>query len=617
MSDFLVSFKEEHNPKILLNLLEKIYPGSVSGQCFEFPWGSVCALQDPLGNGASRSRNGLFAAVGDLLNYSQGIADELIFAAASVRSGQLPRNSELKNNRFFRELNGAFAILLADETGPSVVTDPLASVQVYVGRARDGSIAALGTHPDLVACLADAEDEMDAVSVFEFLNAGTPCFPHTMYSRVLELASGRLHVANVAASEITIRDAVWWPFPDEFDCVPDEAELAATLREAFKAAVQDRSRLEPVAVTLSGGLDSRLVMAAVPKATQCSGFTFCDVVNREASLARKVARCYEREWVPLFRDEEYIARTAMQTVRFIGCEGDWVNAHGMGFVDNFAQYRIRTVLTGLLMNNNVKGYYAADVHRVPRLGGLLPPEYEIRPYDYPGSLNTFSAGIFQNGLLEKARARRTRFLSEHPGTKRESMAEWLDGYPFSQAPDNTGWVAERRLLPVRLPAMDRRVLEVACRIPMRVKAEGRLFFRMACQILGKGACIPDANDGVRPGSGHASRIFQRAIRKFENSGRKFLALGGLKLSPPHSWHDYQRYWRESKLLRQFIQEHGRNLEEFEGEILGCRSQDVLHSPTLSWENGFRFVQLALWKSAVREYRRALVPSVSGSLLIKN
>ena len=185
-------------------------------------------------------------------------------------------------------------------------------------------ITALGTHPDLVACIADDQDEIDPVSVFEFLNAGTPCFPHTMHSRVRELSPGRLHVVGQGVDgQKKILETVWWPFPKESENVPDERELADSLGKAFRSAVQDRCGNGTVGVTLSGGLDSRLVMAAVPQSSHCLGFTFFDVMNRETRIARKVARCYGRQWVPLVRDREYIGRTAEETVRFIGCEGDW------------------------------------------------------------------------------------------------------------------------------------------------------------------------------------------------------------------------------------------------------------------------------------------------------
>jgi asparagine synthetase B (glutamine-hydrolysing) len=608
MSDFLVTFNKRYSGEALLQLLRLPYgEPKRAGRAFDLGWGSLAVLGDPVaaGNNVQECEAGsIFATVGDVLvKDRERLACGLFECADSIRRGAANPSKDLAADPRFAGLNGAFAAVLADQKGPSVITDPLGSVQVYAGANHEGFVAALGTHPDLVARVSDEDYQIDPVSVFEFLNVGTPCFPHTMHTRVTELGPGRMHIVSEGLDgHRRINSVFWWPFPEEVQNPPDEATLAAELGAAFTAAVRDRCGAGPVGVTLSGGLDSRLVMAAVPDSTTCIGLTFCDVINREAHIACRVAKCYGREWVPLFRDNDYVARTAMETVRFIGCEGDWVNAHGIGFTKDFARYGLKGVFSGLLMNNNVKGYYAADVRRVPRWGGLLPASYEIAPFDYVNELKACPAATFADGLLEAARARRKTFLDNHPGLKRQSVAEWLDGYPFSQASDNTAWVAERRLMPVRLPAMDRRLLDIACRIPMRAKAGGELFNRMAVTIFRRGARIPNANDGVRPGSGHASRLVQRACRKFENRARECLAGLGLKPPVPHSWHDYQRYWRESEMLRQLILEHGNQLRRFEGQLFQGDPRKLIEDRTLPWEFGFRLVQLAIWSSLISEYR---------------
>lgn len=608
MSDFLVAFRKPGAAGDLLRLLHLPHgESSRPGKAVDYGWGGLAVLNGPSAAGNSLlecEKKQIFAAVGDFLTRGQTALARSLFAFVNDFRAQPSLGDTLaKAGATFEQLNGAFAILLADEDGAAVITDPLASVQIYAGWDRKGRLSAIGTHADLVAVVAGEDYEIDPVAVFEFLAAGTPCFPHTMHARVRELAPGRVHVVTRRESEeLAITDACWWPFPEEVHSGLDVRETAENLGEAFIAAVSERCEAAPVGVTLSGGLDSRLVMAAVPQSMPCIGLTFCDAINREARIARRVARCYGREWVPLFRDKDYVARTALETIRFIGCEGDWVNAHGVGFAEDIGQRGLRTVLTGLLMNNNVKGYYAADVRRVARGGGLLPALHEMVPYDYVGELRPCPTGRFADGLLEVARMRRRAFLEGHPGLRRESVAEWLDGYPFSQAPDNTAWMAERRLMPVRLPAMDRRLLEIACRIPMRAKAGGQLFMKMAPKVLGMGARIPDANDGVRPGSGHVSRLAQRTIRKMQNKGREALGRLGLKPAVPHSWHDYQRYWRESGMLGQLIHEHGSQLKVFEGLVFQGDSAKLLADKSLPWEFGFRLLQLALWKSVLSGYR---------------
>src|SRR5206468_4089128 len=129
-------------------------------------------------------------------------------------------------------------------------------------------------------------------------------------------------------------------------------------------------------------------------------------------------------------------------------------------------------------------------------------------------------------------------------------------YPISQACDNTGWVIERRVMPMRIPVMDRALLDLAFRVPISLKTDGQFFERAAIRLLGKGRRIPNANDGVRPGSGHIPRLLQRAVRKTQRQVRTVLAATGVQLEVPHSWHDFPRYLEESPVIADLISQHG-------------------------------------------------------------
>jgi hypothetical protein len=157
-------------------------------------------------------------------------------------------------------------------------------------------------------------------------------------------------------------------------------------------------------------------------------------------------------------------------------------------------------------------------------------------------------------------------------------------------------------MPLRLPVMDRSLVELAFQLPMTLKAGGRFFDQAIVSILGPGRRIPSANDGVRAGSGHLSRMFQRGLRKLENTGRKALSRVGIQLAVPHSWHDFQTYWRESSLLQELRIEHGRNLQQWNGNVFKEDLLKALCAPTTSWQIGARLMQLAIWHSVIHQYR---------------
>jgi len=609
MSDFLIGIDPARRPSALLALLQQPYGTRTPiGRSFQHRWGCWALLEDPIAHGRNfiRSPEGSFAWVGDLV--CAGDREALHRCLDNDFAGPVKENSErlldrFRNGSLLRQLNGGFAAVLAGEEFVCVITDPMGAVQVYAGLDDHGQTIALGTHPDLVATCVGQEDRIDPVSVCDFLNTGTPCWPFTMHQQVRELAPGCVHVFCFPPGRPPeTREWAYWSAPAELRGNLDENELANEFASRWRKAVAVRSEGRHLGVQLSGGLDSRLIMAAVSPEKHCVGLTFQDTINREVSIARRVSKCYGRDWVPLQRAPEYVGHTAIESTRFTGCEGEWHHAHAIGFADQLRGMNLDGVFSGLFMDNNFKGYYARDLVRLPRMRGLLPAAYEVRPRDYVNRINEFCRRHVKSQLVNASLDRRKQFWERHFARGRESEWEWLDGYPLTQASDNTGWIAERRVMPVRLPVMDRYLVDLAFQIPIRMKAGGRFFLRAARLVLGPGNHIPNANDGAKPGSGAAARFIQRSVRETENFGRRWLGRAGVRLAVPHSWHDYQNYLRESVVLQQLMDQHGDNLSILESDILPAGWRACLQSPDLPWRVGCRIIQLALWLSILRQYK---------------
>lgn len=184
MSDFLIRIGHDCDSGRLLALLKQPYGvRAPQGQGFDFTWGSLAVLEDRLASNANilRVNGGVLAWVGDLVGgMSEAFRTTLIARLASLhRSGQ-GHDDSLEDDPVFRQLNGAFAILYADEMGFCVVTDPLGTTQVFLGQGRDGQIVSAGTHADLVAVAGGLADELDFASLAQFLRHGYCVFPGTM-----------------------------------------------------------------------------------------------------------------------------------------------------------------------------------------------------------------------------------------------------------------------------------------------------------------------------------------------------------------------------------------------------------------------------------------------------
>lgn len=613
MSDFLIHLVRKSSARGLLKTLRRPYGADLpEGESFAFPWGAMAVLRERLVGGRNILARGdsVCAWVGDLILGERE-------ACPSEMAGHMERlrhrngTNAAATDGFFGRLNGTFAIVSADNEGVSIITDPLNAVPVYFALDDGGEVVAVGTHADTVASVGVRVFSLDPASAGEFINRGTPVFPHTIHSHVKEFEPGSFHRLTIATSQtVDVSSDRYWSPPPEDQNGCDRGRLARELTAALLAAVNRRCHGHKVVVKLSGGLDSRVILAAVPRSVECATVTFCDELNREAATAREVARVYQRPWRPLFREEEYLANNFVRAVRFSGCEHEWVHAHGAGLAGEIVRDDATCVLDGQWSNAFLRLYFAADVARVNRLGGLLPPRYENVAFDYANQIDCFCTENVESGVLERMRFRRREFHDRNRDPSRTSVAEWLDNYPVTQEAPLSTWLVERRLMPVRMVYLDREVIELGYRCPLRFKLGDGLFGPATRPILGRGCRIPNANDGVRPGSGHISRLAQRAVRKVKNRADGVVEAFGCKPKVHHSWHDYQTYWQESEKLAQLVEEYAPNLDPLDGVVFHTSARDLLRSREIPWTCGFRLLQLAVWLGIFRQYGSAGAGHVS-------
>jgi len=589
----------------LLALLKQPYGvRAPQGRGFDFAWGSLAVLEDRLASNANivSVNGGVLAWIGELVG---GMSDPMRAGLISRLSSRQHSAQEcgrgLGDDPVFAQLNGAFAVLFADETGFSIVTDPLGTTQVFLGEGRGGRTVSAGTHADLVAVAGGISDEVDIISTAQFLRQGYCVFPGTMYKNLAEGQPGAVYVMRRTADE-GMSAGLWsyWSPPPEIRTGYNEADLVDALREILLTSAADRCGPRKTGVALSGGLDSRLVLAAIPDDKDCVAFTMCDTLNREARTARRVAAAYGRSWSPMFRQKEYLADQLEDVVRFVGCECEFVHAHLFGFANVIVE-EVDVLLTGDLLDTLLRAYTAKDFGYRQTCGGLLRRRYGRVPFDRFHLSPDFWDERIVPCVLGEAVERMKDFQAKYVDPGRGSVAESLKIYPFRQWVEVAIWAAQRRRLPIRLLGADRRLLDFAFACPVELKLGDRIFLEAAREVFGPGRRIPSANDGVRPCSGHLWRLVQRAIRKSQDRWTQIAERCGRKGPIQHSWHDYPAYWRQSKKLALLRREYGPYLSCLDGVLFRGCGQALLEDEDLSWEHGLRLLQLAVWLGQRRKY----------------
>lgn len=596
MSDFLAVFGRPLDPGSLLDFVRAPYRSeSRQGLVLNFSWGSLAILRDPFSPTPSirQTEGKVMAWVGELGEARDAARLAALHEALADRD---PRRALAHA----ANLTGAFALCHASDERLRLITDIGAFTPIYVATGPSGEVTALGTHPDLVAVAGLQEPTPDLVSMAHFLDYGHAGPPGTMHLGLTMLPHASIHTVGLGIdTKRHLASTAYWSAPPE-DAAGTESAFAEELRHLLTAVVGERCQEEKVAVCLSGGLDSRVVLSAVPAAVDCTAVTFFDCFNREAATAREVATAFGRKWLPLRRDDDFLASQLEPVVDLSGGEGEWVTAHELGFVSRFREEGFGSLLHGLNFDSFLKGYQAKDLSKRKRLGGLLPSVWDQVEFDFAAEPNKNLRGdLVQASFRDKVIARRRQWSSAFIDTRRQSQADSLGSFPSFRR-FHANWNAERRVMPIRMPALDRRIVDFMFRCPTQLRMEGRLLSLAARDLLRPASAVANANTGVRFGSSGLSALVQRSRRL---AGEKIIrALGFEKIE--HSWHDYEHYWLHNPKLRELVRRHGPQLECLAPDFFIKSPESTLEDPRIHWTSGFRMLQIALWLERMSAYRDA-------------
>lgn len=443
------------------------------------------------------------------------------------------------------KLSGQYVIVEADERGVRILTDMMGFVPVFVGENR-GTIAAVGTLVDPVAVAAGRETDFDATSLGELLVNNHVTFPYTTRRGVKELPPASL--IEISADGRMKSEMLWAPTEPARWGKGFDAEFG----EALRVAGEDVTRgVKRVAVMLSGGLDSRAVLGAVPREKRAGVVTYITRENREISVARRVAEAMGVEQRLAWRGEEFYAELMGRAVPLMGGELR-ADCHAFCLADNGLDDAYDMLLGGYLSDTFFKGHFmpnwAKEMHRnkslkeqvryLARRIGLLPP---VRPWQ------AFREAAIRMGERmrpavrgEMAERQRIR-LEEVRKVRPETAEEWVRFWPASRHDDSYGTLVNGKLFVTDELFMHRGVVGLAARVPWAEKYDARLARRVFPKFYGAAAAIENANTGMHVGADEREVGREMARRRKE-------AVAASKGSGASPWNEVEDSWTNFEMM---------------------------------------------------------------------
>jgi asparagine synthase (glutamine-hydrolysing) len=193
---------------------------------------------------------------------------------------------------FVEKLNGMFAIALFDETRGEIflARDRAGEKPLFVWRTQSRVVFA----SELKAMFAFPEfpRRLNADALEHYFAYGYVPRNLCILDGVEKIAPGHIAKLNVATGEWSVR--AWWDLPPAASDAGDEVELERELESLLEDSVRRQLVADvPVAVLLSGGVDSSVITAMAVRArkkVKTFTVTFPNSVFDESVYARMVAK---------------------------------------------------------------------------------------------------------------------------------------------------------------------------------------------------------------------------------------------------------------------------------------------------------------------------------------
>ncbi|HKQ60099.1 MAG TPA: asparagine synthase (glutamine-hydrolyzing) [Candidatus Polarisedimenticolaceae bacterium] len=419
-------------------------------------------------------------------------------------------------DRFIEHIGGMFAFALWDARRRRLVLgrDRLGIKPLYY-LERDGRLI-FASEAKAILALPGVRAELDPVGLDQYLALGYAPAPYSMFRGIRKLPVASL--LTVEDGRIAIER--YWQLPREADESRSEADWAEELGARLERCVASQMVSDvPIGAFLSGGIDSSAVVASMARAssqpvkTYAIGFDTgsADQYYNELPYARRIAERFGTDHheivvrpdvarlLPrlLWQMDEPIADSAFVTTYLVA---------------EFARRDVTVILSGVGGDELFGGYrrylgehYARTYRRLPRAlrTGVLAPLARRLPADRHSpllNLSRLARGFLLSSelsLAERYRAYvgvfgadwRARLLRSPNGREFDALAEAFRASSqndplramfevdlLTQLPDDLLLLTDKMTmatsLECRVPLLDHELVELAARIPSRLKIRG-------------------------------------------------------------------------------------------------------------------------------------------------
>jgi len=406
----------------------------------------------------------------------------------------------------FQGLNGSFCIIIFNLITQELllVNDRFSSRPMFYYLTNKSTLL-FSTQLSTILKSSEIPRELNIKSIFEFFTFQKVLGTKTFYKDINMLPPATV----LCYRNGNISFIYYWKMKYKKEKHPEEYyvnKLVGAIKKSVKRKTQGNYRL---GLLLSGGLDSRTVLASSNKKMVC--FTIGDFENREVKIAKKIAFVRGCKHIFLKRDLDHYANIINQAVEIGGDMYRFDHAHYIGFFSQIKNecdvllhaFAFDTLFKGLhiptkkikLFGKNIDTFFLENVGRTSaQISNVILSKslYEKKVFQLfvePYSTHLgYSVVKSLNELLVN--------------TKENSAQDFhreFDYFVFPSAtniPDYLHVTHSRSYMDERTVAFDNDLLDVYLEIPIKLRMGGKIFKKAIRKIDPKIAAILNANTSL-------------------------------------------------------------------------------------------------------------------------
>ncbi|MFH1460531.1 MAG: asparagine synthase-related protein [Candidatus Omnitrophota bacterium] len=490
---------------------------------------------------------------------------------------------EEKGNAAFCQLNGSFGLAIYNTKTSEflLVSDRFSSQPIFYHLTNKKTLL-FGSQVASILKSNEVSRELDREAVFEYFTFlqvfGTKTFCKNI--KMLEPATILTYING------KISFSQYWSFKYQEKCGSEQyyvERLAKTIKTAVQRRTQGNDRL---GLLLSGGLDSRIILAAADKEMVC--FTVGDFENREVKTAKKICQAKGCKHIFLKRDVDHYVNLWEKAVDIGDSLYCFTHAYAIGFFEQitrecdvvFHGYALERFFRGTMLAQKKFSLFGTTIFNwLDNLKGSCLARQILSKFktsfyalDPAQLFSQKNYDVFDKILLESIK--KITDESENNCDHKQDQFLWANtrypqGFAFLNVSSIRAFMNERSII------FDNDLIDLHLEMPLKYRANSRIWKKVIAQLNSKIASVPNSNQGLK--------IWQKAVNKlFFRKPEKLPA----PIFTQGSWPNFLLFIRYHKKMRDLIEKIIKDQENISPDIFNLQKIDQVYKEYMNGKNEY-------------------------------